>query len=134
AVMSAQQPVALSEAVNAFKAAALQDGYDRAVAQFKCATGPVGQPPVSDADMTDSADRLVGFANDVNVDSLTAPYAPVGPAQTTLDALEKELNGRLTVKRVRRDWDEQFWPHAKAGFFKLKQKIPTVLADLGIVR
>jgi hypothetical protein len=32
--------------------------------------------------------------------------------------------------RIRRDWDTQTWPHASAGFFKLKAQIPTLLARL----
>ncbi len=29
-----------------------------------------------------------------------------------------------------RDWDRAIWPHATAGFFKVKQHIPQLLATL----
>ena len=30
----------------------------------------------------------------------------------------------------RRDWDSAIWPHATAGFFKVKQQIPRILDQL----
>ena len=36
------------------------------------------------------------------------------------------------LEAARRDWDEAFWPHAKKGFFGLKKKMQSVLAELGL--
>ena len=38
----------------------------------------------------------------------------------------------LPVKQLMRRWDRLFWPHAKAGFFKLKERIPAVLDTLAL--
>jgi deoxyribodipyrimidine photo-lyase len=33
----------------------------------------------------------------------------------------------ITFCEWRRDWDAAIWPHATAGFFKVKQNIPRIL-------
>jgi uncharacterized protein (TIGR00730 family) len=33
----------------------------------------------------------------------------------------------ITLAEWRRDWDSTIWPHATAGFFKVKQQIPRIL-------
>ena len=33
----------------------------------------------------------------------------------------------ITLCEWRRDWDAAIWPHATAGFFKVKQNIPRIL-------
>ncbi len=71
------------------------------------------------------------IANDL--DAVVTPYVPVGPARDALPAIEDALDGRgVALARVMRSWDEAFWPHATAGFFKLSEKIPETLARLGL--
>jgi deoxyribodipyrimidine photo-lyase len=36
----------------------------------------------------------------------------------------------IRLVRIRRDWDSRSWPHATAGFFKLKAGIPKLIAGL----
>ena len=38
----------------------------------------------------------------------------------------------MPLVQISRDWDRLFWPHATAGFFKLKERIPRILSELGI--
>ena len=38
----------------------------------------------------------------------------------------------LSLHRLRREWDERFWPYATKGFFPFKDRIPAVLRDLGL--
>ena len=38
--------------------------------------------------------------------------------------------GGAPILQILRRWDELFWPHAKAGFFQLKDRIPAVLVKL----
>ena len=57
----------------------------------------------------------------------------IGP---TADALATTL-ARLSAQGVslvprRREWDAQFWPHARRGFFQLRARIPQVLGQLQI--
>jgi deoxyribodipyrimidine photo-lyase len=33
----------------------------------------------------------------------------------------------------RRDWDSAIWPHATAGFFKVKKQIPAIMEDIGLI-
>jgi deoxyribodipyrimidine photo-lyase len=49
-------------------------------------------------------------------------YAPVGPTS--------EMLAGLPVRRVRRPWDDLSWPHATAGFFGMRTRIPAILAAL----
>ena len=37
----------------------------------------------------------------------------------------------ISVRSLRRDWDETLWPHATHGFFRFKEQIPSVLQRLG---
>jgi hypothetical protein len=54
--------------------------------------------------------------------------APVGPTQQIMDSLLSLLKEEgVAVRRLRRDWDEAFWPHATHGFFRFKEQIPIVL-------
>ena len=37
----------------------------------------------------------------------------------------------ISVRSLRRDWDDALWPHATHGFFRFKEQIPSVLKRLG---
>ncbi len=52
------------------------------------------------------------------------PYAPVGPASETLDALP------FPILRILRPFDALCWPYATAGFFKFKDRIPAFMGEL----
>ena len=62
------------------------------------------------------------------VEQLVAPYTPTGPGRTGLDAVAGTT--RLPLRRVMRPWDAAALPHATAGFFKFKARIPDLLATL----
>ena len=51
---------------------------------------------------------------------IVTPYAPVGPSAEALPP----------CLRIRRPWDEQTWPRATGGYFKVKSAIPTILRTL----
>ena len=38
----------------------------------------------------------------------------------------------ISLREWRRDWDGLIWPHATAGFFKVRDKIPRILAEAGL--
>lgn len=66
---------------------------------------------------------------------ITRLFIPVLPTGWTRDALMEELTplieqGRVTV--LMNDIDRATWPHARAGFFKVKKAIPTILTELGM--
>ena len=78
---------------------------------------------------------LVAAAQDAGVRQIVTPYAPVGPVADALRDLAPALAAEgISLVQVRRDWDTQFWPHAKKGFFPFKQQMPRLLAEAGLIR
>jgi hypothetical protein len=47
-----------------------------------------------------------------------------------LAGIERRLKERhVSLVGLQRTFDARTWPHATAGFFKLKQKIPQLIAE-----
>ncbi|MEP0521962.1 MAG: FAD-binding domain-containing protein [Hyphomicrobiales bacterium] len=113
----------VSPNVSSFIADALVDTVMRAKAHFK----------VPQAEMIPSADMqeviTVLKANDCK--TLVTAYAALGPVAAWLERLEDNmrLHGMKLVK-LRRDYDEKCWPHAKKGFFPFKENIPGFLKHI----
>ena len=77
--------------------------------------------------------QLLDHLKDNKFTEITTVAPSMGSTREMLDLLEtrlKPLNIRLL--RTTRDYDRLCWPHATAGFFKLKNKIPDILRDLEI--
>ncbi len=106
-----------------FVRAAADDARERAGRYFNCAT--------TTADF--GADAIIAAARDAKVKMVVTAYAPVGPVADALNAIEPALNAAgLSLVRVRRDWDGAFWPYATKGFFPFKERIPALLAQMGM--
>lgn len=54
------------------------------------------------------------------LDSLVLAYPTVGPWKPLLDELAAEVQLTIFV----RPWDRALWPHATAGFFRMREKLP----------
>ena len=111
-------------------------------------SGPVGDPVVQfeRAALADAAVRagfstqtlraglpsdLAAWAARAGVAQIVTPYVPQGPLRDWIDAATPALAARgITLTEWRRDWDSAIWPHATAGFFKVKERIPKILADV----
>lgn len=66
-------------------------------------------------------------------DRLVIPYQLSGPSAPSLNrSLVKLKAAGITVHELKRSWDDHAWPHATAGFFKLKKKIPKLMAQAGL--
>ena len=91
-----------TERVRATDQAAMADALERAAAHFDCPALP------ADSDWAGSL-------------PIVSAWAPVGPSAEALPS------GCL---RLRRDWDEEAWPLATRGFFKLKTAIPELCSAL----
>ncbi|WP_298433021.1 FAD-binding domain-containing protein [uncultured Jannaschia sp.] len=108
-----RSPLAVSRQVHDFTRALAEDAAVRLGA-----TGPVTE------DGAEIARWAKGF------DHVVSPYAPVGPARMALNALN------IATIRPLRAWDAAAWPHATAGFFKVKGKMATILEtipqDMGV--
>ena len=111
--------------------------------------------PVSDvvvsfevAALADSAARLGGSvetlrANDprliadwaarAGATQIITPYVTQGPLFDWIKEASPLLADRnILLVEWRRDWDSAIWPHATAGFFKVKQNIPSILKATGL--
>jgi deoxyribodipyrimidine photo-lyase len=65
------------------------------------------------------------------VTQIVTPYVPRGPLYDWLTEATSALAAQgIVLAEWRRDWDSAIWPHATAGFFKLKQQIPRILVQM----
>jgi deoxyribodipyrimidine photo-lyase len=116
-------PPTQSQSVIAFKQAALRDAMERAAAHFQCGFAWI--------EGEDFAAKLARQAEGAGVTTLIAASLPVGPCREFIEGLKPALAAKdLELKQIRRAWDNEFWPYASAGFFKLQEKIPFVLGKL----
>lgn len=74
---------------------------------------------------------LAKWATRAGVTQIATPYITQGPLfDWLLEARLALLAHGITLCEWRRDWDSAIWPHATAGFFKVRQQIPQLLAQL----
>ncbi len=115
-----RSPRPVAEAVARFEAGALDDAVARL--GLAATTEVAGVP----ADLA----RLAARAG---ARQIVTPYVPQGPLRDWLDAAAPTLSAEgVALAEWQRDWDGLIWPHARAGFFKVKQKIPAILHDAGL--
>lgn len=89
---------------------------------------------VTDTLQRTQGSRLAGpFASAISdwmsaekLDSIVVSQPTVGFTKDFLDAQQLPTPPHLFV----RDWDRKLWPHATAGFFKLKAALPKIHASL----
>jgi deoxyribodipyrimidine photo-lyase len=78
--------------------------------------------------------KLRTLLQEYRAGSLSIMTPPVGPTRSLMDPVLSELTKEgITLRRLRRPWDDAFWPHATHGFFKLKERIPSVLKQLSLI-
>ena len=71
---------------------------------------------------------LAVWAARAGATQIVTPCVPAGPLRDWLDEAAPALAARgITLCEWQRDWDAAIWPHATAGFFKVKQQIPRIL-------
>ena len=76
----------------------------------------------------DDPGSLAKWAASAGANQIATPYIPRGPLRDWLDKVTPSLAKHgITLCEWRRDWDSAIWPHATAGFFKVKQNIPRIL-------
>ena len=73
-------------------------------------------------------DDLVDWAKGAGATQIVTPFVPVGPVRDWLDrAVPRLESAGIVLAELRREWDEAVWPHATAGFFKVKKQIPALV-------
>ena len=80
-----------------------------------------------------SAEGLVDAVRGAGVEQVITPYVTQGPLFDALAESRAQLAQEgIAFTELKRDWDTLIWPHCKAGFFRVKKQIPTVLTALGL--
>lgn len=117
-----RSPLAISDLVQGFTRDALNDAAQR----WQSRSGNNGG-------VHDTVTTLVTWARSNTLRQIVTPYAPTGPAAEGLNDLEEALHQHdITLIRPMRDYDSRAWPHATHGFFRFKEKIPQLLAAMGL--
>ncbi len=76
----------------------------------------------------DDPAALAKWAKAAGVAQIATAYVTRGPLRDWLDQAAPALDAAgVTLCEWHRDWDTAIWPHATAGFFKVKQNIPRIL-------
>ncbi len=120
-----RSPLPVGRLAREFAAGAVADALDRTTQAW----GVDGQ--LSDTD--DWGNLLIEWAASRNLSSIATPYAPVGPVAELLRSAEQKLSRHgIKLLLLRRTYDSLTWPHARRGYFKLKQQIPGLLESLDI--
>ena len=130
ALSSAMQrsPNGISAHVNRFVAGALADALARAKTDF--AASDVLATPWN----APSVDAIAAWVTAAGSNALVTPWAPVGPSADAIESLRAPLAELgIALHRIRRSFDQTAWPHCNRGFFQLKEKLPELLLQEGIV-
>lgn len=115
-----RSPLAVGQVASAFAADAVVDAVERAAALFDCPGERVESP--------EWAPLIAATAEACGVDTVVAPFAPVGPTADALaEAIAPLREQGIRIAEQRRGYDERAWPHAGRGFFRLKKHIPELL-------
>jgi deoxyribodipyrimidine photo-lyase len=106
---------------NQFALGAMRDGRVRAQTDFG----------VEVVDLLNT-EALVTWARALGVREVVTAYAPTGLLAWHLREVDKALaEAGITLVQIQRPWDTMTWPLASGGFFKLKEKLPSLLLRLG---
>ncbi|MBD2840895.1 FAD-binding domain-containing protein [Erythrobacter rubeus] len=117
----ARSPGQIGERAREFARGAVQSGAEAAASAFDCKVRTWSP-----------GDNLADILDEEDVDRVVLPFLPVG---WTKDALMPELASMIeagTAIQLIGELDRATWPFAKAGFFGVKKKIDSVLAETGI--
>lgn len=102
-----------------FASGAIDDGCARAAMHFGVEAQPV------------EASALADWAKQAGVSEIVTGYASTGLVARELATLTRDLALQgIRLTQLRRGWDNQAWPAATAGFFKMKAKIPKLISGL----
>ena len=124
AATEGRSPRPVAEPVAAFDRGALADAAAR--------MAEAGAPPAEPLDPA-TPESLADWAARHGATQIVTPFVPVGPVRDLLDRAVPALDrAGIRLAELRRDWDSLTWPHATAGFFKVKKQIPRLLRELGV--
>ena len=120
-----RSPAGCGEPARRFVMGVVDDALRRAAACYEVTARRLD----AEEDLTDALER---FARELQVDTIVAGFPPTGWVRPRLDGVRRALADRgVQLVYLQREWDRVFWPHATAGFFKLKKQIRGSLPRLG---
>ncbi len=120
-----RSPLPVGQIARAFTLAAIEDTEQRAGEHFGVAVDSL-----MESDLTGA---LLDWAESQDLRQIVTAYCPVGPAAERLAAAREKLSQKgIRLIQLRRGYDSRAWPHATAGYFKLKSRIPMLLEHLDI--
>ena len=115
-----RSPRPVARSVVAFEAGALADAAARAGG-------------AADALQAGAPERLADWAQAAGAVQIATGYVPEGPLRDWMRRAMPALEARgITLCEWRRDWDALIWPHATAGFFRLREQIPAIIGRAGL--
>lgn len=120
-----RSPLPIGAPAHEFAAHAVADAVRRATQHF-AVDGQL-------AETEDWGNLLMDWAAQNHINTVVTAYAPVGPVAEILDKTRSHLQKHgIRLLQLRRPYDSVVWPHARRGYFALKDKIPSLLESLGI--
>jgi len=129
---TADATAGISRNVTTFKREALESTKKRLVASGYSSGTLLSVSMGTMGTQRENLSRLLQAQHVGGTSTVSMMGAPVGPTQQIMDSLLSLLKQEgVAVRRLRRDWDEELWPHATHGFFRFKAQIPTVLRRFG---
>lgn len=115
-----RSPGLVSDKVQRFEAGALRDAAERLGVTFESREAG-------------AAAELAGWAAKVGARQIVTGFVPCGPLRDWLDAAHPALAAEgIALCEWQRDWDQAVWPHARAGFFKVKKAMPQILTKRAV--
>jgi deoxyribodipyrimidine photo-lyase len=112
----------------AWKHKAIEGTVARLAGEFQC---PVHRLQVGEESRSA---KLCTLLLEYGADSFSIMTPPVGPIRSLIEPVLSDLaSNHVKLRKLRCPWDEAFWPHATHGFFKLKERIPSVLKQLSLI-
>ena len=121
---AARSAFAVSDLALAFAQGAMADAATRASTHFGVEAEPL---------QALRADDLARRCRALGVERILTAYAPVGPMGEEFARLRPALaRSGIALTEIRRGEDSLVWPHATKGFFGLRERIPDLVAKLGI--
>jgi deoxyribodipyrimidine photo-lyase len=105
---------------NQFSNAAMADGVARSTQDFGVEAHAVA-----------TAQDIMAWAQKLGVREVVTGYASTGLVAWHLHDVAKDLaKANIKLVQIRRAWDAKTWPLATGGFFKLKDKLPSLVHKL----
>jgi deoxyribodipyrimidine photo-lyase len=76
-------------------------------------------------------EALAKWASSARATQIATPYITQGPLHDWLEEAAPSLaRAGISLSEWQRDWDAAIWPHATAGFFKVRKNIPRILEQV----